>query len=59
VINLLLENKAYKAKVINQPFDRKKYPKHKDIIQIRYSPKGDLSNKIRELFHVSYNYLKP
>ena len=58
VINLLLENKAYKAKVINQPFDRNKYPKHKEIIQIRYSPKGDLSNKIRELFHVSYNYLK-
>jgi len=58
VINLGLENKAYKARVINQPFDKRKYPKHKDTIQIRYSPESDLSKKIRELFHVSYNYLK-
>lgn len=57
-INLILGNETYIAKLINQIFDKNKYPKHKDIIQIRYPTNSNLSKKIREIFNSSYNYLK-
>ena len=36
-INLILGNETYIAKLINQIFDKNKYPKHKDIIQSKIS----------------------
>lgn len=57
-INLILEDKPYKTKLINQSFDKNKYPTHKDILQIRYAPKSEFAGKMREIFYGSYNYLK-
>ena len=57
-IKLILGNKTYKAKLINQNFDREKYPTHKDLLQIRYTPQSDLAKTLREIFHVSYDNLK-
>jgi hypothetical protein len=57
-INLILEDKTYKTKLINQSFDKNKYPTHKDILQIRYTPKSEIAGKMREIFHGSYKYLK-
>ena len=57
-VKLICENKIYEIKLVNQLFSEKKYPKHKDIIQIRYSPKSDFAKMLREIFYISYNYLK-
>ena len=57
-INLILANNTYQAKLINQKFDIKKYSDHKEILQIRYSPSSEISKKLREIFFLSYKYLK-
>ena len=57
-IIFLLNNIEYKVKLTNLLFNERKYPNHKDIIQIRYSPNSDFSKKLREIFINSYNYLK-
>jgi 5-methylcytosine-specific restriction enzyme A len=48
----------FDAKVINQPFDEKKYAGHPDVFQVRYSPTSDLAFKLREIFEKSYAVLK-
>ena len=35
-VKILIDNEFYDAKLINQNFDKRKYPDHRDIIQIRY-----------------------
>jgi 5-methylcytosine-specific restriction enzyme A len=55
-INLIINNKSYPARLINQPFSREKYPRHKDILQIKYSKA--VSDVLRKIFYKSYNYLK-
>jgi 5-methylcytosine-specific restriction enzyme A len=57
-IKILLDNKIFNVKLINQPFDGNKYPCHTDIIQIRYSPNSDLSQLLRIIFKKSYDYIK-
>lgn len=58
IIELVLGGNGYKAKLINQLFDEEKYSTHKDIIQIRYLPKSDLSRALRAIFCSSYDYLQ-
>jgi len=58
IIELVLGDDSYKAKLINQLFDDEKYSTHKDIIQIRYSPRSDLSKTLRAIFCSSYDYLQ-
>ena len=57
-IKLILGNKTYKAKLINQNFDREKYPTHKDLLQIRYTPQSDIAKTLRAIFHFSYDHLR-
>ncbi len=56
-INIKLEGKTYKAKLINQLFDKKKYPARKDILQIRYNTESELAVRLREIFYKSYSYI--
>ena len=56
-IKILLNGKTYSAKLVNQKFDERKYPTHKDILQIRYSPQSDLAHNLRSIFASSYSYL--
>ncbi|MDP4182285.1 MAG: HNH endonuclease [Bacillota bacterium] len=56
-IFLVLEGKTYKANLVNQRFDERKYPNRKDILQIRYNPQSDIAEKLRSIFEVSYRYI--
>ncbi len=57
-ITLILEGKKYKAKLTNINFDEKKYPKHKELLQIRYSKNNPIAKKLSEIFYKSYTYLQ-
>lgn len=57
-INLILEGKTYKAKLINQLFDSYKYKNRSDIIQIRYNSTSDIAIEIRKIFIKSFEYLR-
>ena len=54
-ITILLDGKAFKAQLINSNFDRRKFPDHKEIIQIRYSPQSAISQYFRKIFSKSYS----
>lgn len=56
-IFLVLDGVSYKAKLVNQKFDERKYPTHKDILAIRYSPGSELAEKFRSIFSCTYKYL--
>lgn len=56
-INLILEGKTYKARLVNQKFDETKYPTRKDILQIRYNPQSEIAQKLRSVFVSSYKYI--
>lgn len=49
--------KVFEVQLINQAFDRSKYRNHPDVVQIRYSPSGELSQYLRTIFHESYSYI--
>jgi 5-methylcytosine-specific restriction endonuclease McrA len=57
-VTLMLDGIAYPAMLINQKFDRQKYSKHADVVQIRFSPKSDISAKLQQIFGSSYEYLR-
>lgn len=56
-IFLVLEGKNYKAKLVNQKFDERKYPNRKDILQIRYHPYNEIAERLRQIFAASYTYI--
>jgi len=56
-IKIIVGNEKYSVKLINQLFDGGKYPNHKDILQIRYTPQSQFSKKLRNIFSNSYKYL--
>lgn len=56
-IYLVLDGKTYKAILKNQRFDEGKYPKRKDILQIRYNPQSDIARRLRTIFSSSYRYI--
>lgn len=57
-IKILLDGVLYPVILINQKFDREKYSKHGDVVQIRFSPKSGLPTKLQHIFSASYVYLK-
>jgi predicted HNH restriction endonuclease len=56
-IKLIVDNVAYDVMLTNIYFDQKKYPTHKELLQIRYTPTSSIANKLREVFSSTYNYL--
>lgn len=56
-IYLVLEDKTYKARLVNQKFDERKYPGRNDILQIRYNPQSEIAEKLRTIFAASYRYI--
>ena len=56
-VKILIGNEFYDAKLINQNFDKRKYPNHRDIIQIRYTPNSLIAAKLRSVFQESYAHL--
>jgi len=55
-ITIQLNEKTYKATLVNQLFDGNKYQNRADIIQIRYAPTSDLAIELRKIFDKSYKY---
>lgn len=53
----MLEGKTYKARLVNQKFDERKYPGRSDILQIRYNPQSDIAERLRTIFAASYKYI--
>ncbi|GHV33965.1 hypothetical protein FACS1894187_03580 [Synergistales bacterium] len=56
-ITLIVENTEYQATLSNISFDKRKYPNHKDLLQIRYTPNSDIAQKLREIHFNSFIYL--
>lgn len=56
-IKLMIENNEYIVTLTNISFDSNKYPNHKELLQIRYSPNSDIAKMMRMTFYKSYNYL--
>jgi len=56
-IKLIIDRVEYPVILSNIGFDEKKYPTHKELLQIRYSPNSEIANKLRTIFSCSYSYL--
>ena len=52
-IQILIDGTPYPAQIINVRFDKSKYPTHRDLLQIRYSAKSAIAQKLQELFAYS------
>jgi len=57
-IKIIIAGIEYSAKLTNIYFNEQKYPTHKELLQIRYTPNSLIAKKICEIFVVSYNWLK-
>jgi len=56
-IKLIVEGVDYLVVVTNIAFDETKYPTHKELLQIRWTPNSEIAKKIRTIFYSSYDYL--
>lgn len=56
-VKILIDGVFFDAMLKNQNFDQQRYPGHKDIIQIRYTPNSQIAIKLRSVFQESYAYL--
>ena len=52
-IQILIDGTPYPAQIINIRFDKIKYPTHRDLLQIRYSAKSAVAQKLQETFTYS------
>jgi len=55
-IRIIIDGITFDAKLVNQNFDEEKYPKHKDIIQIRYLPSSQIAKYLRLKFSDLFEY---
>ena len=55
-IHLYLNGKSYEAKLNNNNID-KKFGRHTDIVQVRYSQNSELAAELRGFFKRSYSYI--
>jgi len=56
-ITIIVEGVEYAASLTNILFDERKYPTHKELLQIRYTPNSPLAKKMREVFLGSFDWL--
>ena len=49
-LKVVIDGVGYDALLKNQGFDRSKYDRHADVIQIRYSEGSALAKRLREFF---------
>lgn len=56
-IKIILEDKEYLASLSNISFDQSKYPKHKELLQIRYSENSLVAKKLQSIFVSSSKFL--
>lgn len=56
-IQILIDGTTYPAQIINIRFDKSKYPAHRDLLQIRYSAKSAIAQKLQEIFVYSKDHI--
>lgn len=56
-ISIVYNDKIYIVLLVNQSFDERKYPNHKNLLQIRYTPNSEFSQMLKCIFKISYDYL--
>ena len=57
-ISILLNGKIYSGiKVVNQNFDRNKFPNHPEMYQVRYDNMNDFLQALRSEFSDLYNFI--
>jgi 5-methylcytosine-specific restriction enzyme A len=57
-IKLLVDGQPFEAMLINQAFDREKFARHSDVVQIRFTARSGLPQKLQQIYSGSYTYLK-
>ena len=57
-IKILIDGVLYDAKLKNQAFDQNIWEGHCDILQIRYAPKSPISQKLRDIFWRTNQYIQ-
>lgn len=58
-IRLMLGNKIYEGIALkNQAFNREKYPTHKEMYQVRYSPKSEFPTALRVIYSDLWKYIE-
>lgn len=57
-IAIEIEGQRYRAILKNQRYDKEKYLNHVPVIQIRYSPKGALACRLRDIFSSTLEYVQ-
>ena len=48
-VTLLVNGQPFEAMLINQNFDREKYARHADVVQIRFTARSGLLQKLRHI----------
>lgn len=56
-IKILIEGETFTTKIYNIGFDKDKHPNHPDLLQIRYSPKSEIAQKLQSIYMDDYRYL--
>ena len=56
-INIVINGISFVALLTNPTFDKKKYPNHKEHIQIRYSINSEISQYFKKIFETSYKII--
>lgn len=58
MVKILVDGELFDAEWKNQAFDQNKYAGHADVMQFRYSEKSPIANKLRQIFHTTYNFVQ-
>lgn len=56
-VRLVIEGKVFKTRMNNIDFDRKKYPNHPDLLQVRYSENSAIAKHLQAIFSKAYLWL--
>lgn len=56
-VKILIGNETFDAKLYNINFDKRTYPDHLDLLQIRYTPNSPIAKTLQTIFNKEYNYL--
>lgn len=57
-IKIILGNEVFDAKIYNTNFNKQKFIRDKDILQIRYPETSRITDRLRAIFSKSYEYLR-
>lgn len=57
-VKILIGSEEFTTTLVNNSFDTKKYPKHKEMLQLRYTINTPIAKYLQTYFGAIYNFLK-